>query len=63
MNAANLKKNGAGFTLMDKVRISRDLEEIFSYKSPCFDSEHVKKVFNTVLTDPSYKENMMKLKA
>ena len=48
---------------MDKVRLSKDLEEVFSYKSPCFDSKHVQKVFNTVLTDPSYKINMMKLKA
>ena len=62
VNAANLKKAGAAVTLFDKIRLTKEWDEIVSYKNPCFDSNHVKSVFEKVLKDPKYKENMMKLK-
>ena len=62
-NAANLRNAGAAVTLHDKVRLSKDFGDVISYKQPCFDAAHVKKTFETILKDPKYKENMMKLKA
>lgn len=56
-----LEKNGVAKIIANKIRMSKDFEESYSYKTPVFDDQKVYELMKEVTEDPKYKKSMIRL--
>jgi len=61
-NSECLIRNKVGISLYSKMRVSKKIDDNLTFKEPIFDSKKITEVFNEVLKNPMYRQNMQKLK-
>jgi hypothetical protein len=56
-----LEKNGAAKILANQLRMSKEVEKVYSYYDPVFDENKVHDLFKEVLSNEKYRKNMARL--
>ena len=63
MNCDLLEKAGVAIVLVNKYRISKEVDETYSYVKEAFTSDNVHDKFKELLQNPKYKKAMVRLNA
>jgi len=57
-NADSLVEAGVAITLWGKMRMSKKIDDMITFKQPIFDAAKITKIFNEIMDDPKYRNNM-----